>query len=423
MTAKIEWTVVGLLAIAGVVTYQELGEATEQEAEITALREEARAEREAPLFTPNEAREIVATSLSDNLPQSGHWRGNSALIDLNQDGELDLVSSIRRWDRSTPAEGIYVWLGDGEGGWTEATTGMRRDMSYGGSDVADIDGDGHLDIAFSGHDVTPHVFFGDSKGKWKTDSAGVDDLTVICSDVALGDVDDDGFIDMAIMGFYPQGGGLYVYRNDGNGHFNRTWTLLPEGKYGSEVKLIDLEDDGKLELVAATLTGVHVWRYDPETDMFDETSDGFVAPEIGGSELAVDAADLDGDGIKELLVAGMTYEGHPALSLFRWDGAEWVSWGEGLPDDEPYFDATFARIHSTGPLSIVAAGKAGINIIDMVAPGRFERLGRIAGTVGVINVAPGDVTGDGRDEIAFVGFGGVRVLELPDLGVRNGDSQ
>jgi hypothetical protein len=180
----------------------------------------------------------------------------------------------------------------------------------------------------------------------------------------------------------------------------------------------DLDGDGRPELLAATSAGPRVWkRADAGWQVWSE---GLPTPQVGGSDLGVAAADLDGDGSKELLVAGMAYVDHPPLRIFRRQEGGWVSWGSGLPDDEAYFDATFARLDPAGPPSIVLAGKFGVTIVTMSEPGVFRRAGRLPETGGVLNVCAGDVDGDGRDEIAAIGFRGVSVLSITDPGALRG---
>ncbi|MCB9898516.1 MAG: VCBS repeat-containing protein [Planctomycetes bacterium] len=363
---------------------------------------------DAPVFAPPPARPLLASvSLSEGLPVAGQWRGASVLADLDGDRDADLVTSIRRLDASTPGEGLSVFLNDGDGRWHAAVDGLRRDMGYGGSAVADVDGDGHADIAFSGHDVPPHVFLGDGNGRWRLERAGID-ARQMCSDVALGDVDRDGLVDLAVLGFHHDGGGLLLYAGVGGGTFVRLPDLLPPGVYGAQVAMPDLDGDGHPEIAATTSLGPKVFRFDGESLV--DMSAGLPEPEIGGSDLGLDARDLDGDGFSELLVTGMVYPGHDPLCIYRWDGSSWVRWGEGLPEDESFFDGRFAHVEGGDVDWIVLAGKAGIQLVRGTREGVFESVGRLAGTEGVFNVATGDVDGDGRDEVVFIGLGGVRVL-------------
>jgi len=372
-----------------------------------------------PKRTIAQAPPIPARSLSVGLPEAGHWRGKPALADLNHDGRLDLVASIRRWNRSTPGEGLWVWLNDGHAGWTASIGGLRRDLGYGGTEVADIDHDGNLDIAFSGHDVTPSVFLGDGKGSFAAAPCDLG-LTSMCSDVALGDLDGDGHQDLAALGFWPGEGGLWVYRGDGRGSFSRIAELLGPDHYGAQIQIVDLDGDQTPEIIAATDQGPRIWRRLGAGD-FEAWPVPLEQGDIFGANLAVAAADLDGDGIKELLAGGMLFEGHSPLRLWRFDGANWSDWGSGLPDDEPFFDVVFAKLQESGPPRIVAAGKAGISVIDVTREGVFRRRGRIPGTEGAVHLGAGDVTGDGRDEIVSVGFNGVHVLALDSLECLEGD--
>jgi hypothetical protein len=405
--AKHEWVLLAVLALAAATGYRTLDSRKGQCAQPAGVpAEESSLETVDPAAPP--AKEIRPRSLSEGLPQIGQWRGKPVLCDLNGDGDLDLVSSIRRWDRSTPGEGLHVWIGDGAGGWRSSIDGLRRDMSYGGADVADVDGDGRLDIAFSGHDVAPHVFLAREQGTWLTTAEGID-MEYICSDVALGDVTGDGLVDLAVLGFYPKEGGLFLFAGNGRGGFTRTDELMPPAHYGAQVDFQDLDGDGSAEILAVTDRGPLVWRRTEEAKW--ELMEALAVPEIGGSDLAAATFDFEGDGAQELLVAGMSYEGHPPLRLFRLVEGAWQPYGS-LPEGEAFFDAVFARLDPSGPPCIVAAGKFGVNVIAMVAPGEFERRCRIAGTEGVVNVCAGDVNGDGLDEIVCVGFDGVRVLDI-----------
>jgi hypothetical protein len=327
---------------------------------------------------PTPAPVLEVPSLSQGLPQEGNWRGNPAVADLNGDGHLDIVASIRRWDRDRPGEGLYVWLGDGAGRWTEALTGLDRHLGYGGAAIADVDGDGLQDIVFSTHDYAPRVYKGDGQGRWTELPQGFPGGETI-SDVAVGDF---------------------------------AGTVLDHHNFGAEVTVTDVEGDGTPEIAAVTEVGLKFWRYDTERG-FHEVWEADRAPRIGGTQVGLAFYDLDGDGLLEALVSGMAAEEHLPLVIYRLQGETWELWGEGLPADESFFDVAVANLGSNAAPVIVTAGNFGLNVIDMVEPGKFERRGRVAGTEGGMNVDTGDFDGDGLDEVLYIGFQGVRVLDVP----------
>lgn len=60
------------------------------------------------------APEIGFPKSSGDLPTGGTWREHPLLADFDGDGHLDLVATNREED------GLNIWRGDGQGGWTHA---------------------------------------------------------------------------------------------------------------------------------------------------------------------------------------------------------------------------------------------------------------------------------------------------------------
>ncbi len=370
---------------------------------------------------------LKAKELSAGLPTRGMWRGRPAFADFNGDGHLDLGVSIRRWSSGEPGEGLFVYIGDGQGNWELSVEGIRRDMGYGGASTADIDGNGTPDLAFSAHDTPPQTFLNQGDGTWKESSIGIFSEGV-CSDTALADFDSDGFMDLAVLGSFPEQGGLFLFRGNGGESWELIQEVLPVSEYGSSLEVADVNGDGNPELLAACSAGARAWTWGdgalvdlseglPTRDSYPDRTkgQGGFPGYIMGSDLVVEAADIDGDGVTELLVAGMFYTGHLPLRIYRFESDKWVPWGEDLPRGEAFFDARFAQLDGEGPLEIVLAGKHGISIISMVAPGKFERAGRLMNDTQVFNVGTGDVNGDAKEDIVFIGEGGVKVFDVSDI--------
>jgi hypothetical protein len=414
MKATLQTVLIGVLALAALWIYlPHLGSGAEEPGVPDADSESS----EANVIHVSEARtELSARQLSGGLPADpGVWRGKPVLADLDGDGDLDLVASVRKWLEEITGfreNGLFVWLGDGKGNWDLSIEGLPRDMGYGGSAVLDVNGDGHLDIAFSGHDIWPKVFLGDGKGKWTESSEGLfNEGTTI--DVALGDLDGDGDAELASLAFFAKGGGVKVFELNELGNWNMLAELMPEDVYGSQVKILDIDGpdgDGLPEVIATTELGPKVWSL--RDGEFVDRSAGLPQPDLGGTDMGLDALDLDGDGLAELLVSGAFYEGHLPVRLFRWDGEAWTQWGTGFAEDEAFFDAEFAELDGREGPEVVLGGKWGIRVYTMKEPGVFEELGRVEETHGVMHVTAGDVDKDGVDEIVYCGHHGIQVLDL-----------
>ncbi len=361
-------------------------------------------------------------ALGAGLPDKGEWRGKPLVADLNGDGRRDIAASIRRYDKMRIADGPHVFLGDGGKEWKPSDAGLAKDMGYGGLDAADVTGDGRLDLVYSGHDLAPRVFANFLEQEKANEWIAMDPVRgvegVSCSDVAFGDFDRDGHVDLAVMGFFPKTGGLYVMRNEGTGEFDEPTLLMPKSDYGAIVRFVDLDGDGGVELVAATSNGAKTWSF--RDGKWAEQSDGLPVTEgvgqISGIIRGIDARDIDGDGKAEIAVSCLPTEGHPPIRIFRREGEKWVNWGTGLPTGESFFDVVFARL-ATGATGLFLAGKHGAVVVQCQRDGTCQTLGAVEGTAGILNVGAGDVDGDGADDLLVVGQYGLKILAIENTAV------
>jgi hypothetical protein len=174
-------------------------------------------------ITPEEKARVAATyktdlaasdrlrflPLSQGLPQQGQWRQGFDVADINGDGKLDIVHGPQRKGGTRPA----IFLGDGKGTWRSwsAATYPAIPFDYGDAAVADFNGDKKPDLAIASHLRGITVLVGDGKGRFQPWTQGIEfapneQQTPIFSSRAIEPVDwnGDGRMDLLAWGEGPR---------------------------------------------------------------------------------------------------------------------------------------------------------------------------------------------------------------------------
>lgn len=314
-----------------------------------------------------------------------------------------------------------------------------------GFDLADLDGDGHLDIVFGparkGAPV-PNVYLGNGAGVWKRwADAGFPELAYDYGDAAVGDFDGDGHLDV-VFGIHLRG--LLALRQLPEGGFE-PWTggiqfdVPGQGGDASsfssrEVEILDWDGDGKVDIVAfgegpkgrskdregrpsmvGSSRGVVLYRNLGggrwEIGRLDSGKGTF------GSEMSV--ADLDGDGATDLALASRV-QGDARLAYLRQE--EGTVDGRALPAlrDGAFVEAIGTLPAEPGePTAIVVGHRVQVDGVWWTAleilhgPDWEERtvLRARQDRVGVSAIRTGDLDGDGNaDVVAGTGHGEIWVF-------------
>lgn len=143
---------------------------------------------------------------STGLPPTDTWN-SVTLGDVNMDGNIDLVAA-----QDMTGNGLHAWLNDGTSTWTQSSTGLPTVGMYYGVILADLVGDKYPDLLAAGFgDTGVQLWQGNGGSSWVevTSAVGLP-TTGKAIGVAAGDIDNDGYLDVAAVG---EGFGVHVWRN------------------------------------------------------------------------------------------------------------------------------------------------------------------------------------------------------------------
>jgi hypothetical protein len=231
------------------------------------------------------------TLASNGLPKGNIWKSHIAFGDVNGDGIPDLGAVSRL------ADGPWIWVSDGKGDWKPFADGLPREpFCGGGMAFADFNNDGKMDVAIADHCKGVFAFFGDGEGHWKSASSGLP--TIGAEDVAVGDFNHDGCVDMVSVAQGEEG--VRAFRGNCKGVWTETSDGLALTNWGNSVVLADINGDGNLDVAAAYAAGPRVWLGDGK-GKWKEASVGLPAPDVMGLYWGIAAGDLNGDGKLDLV--------------------------------------------------------------------------------------------------------------------------
>ncbi|MFH1409363.1 MAG: S8 family serine peptidase [Nanoarchaeota archaeon] len=222
----------------------------------------------------------------------GYVHSAPSLGDVDHDGYDELVLAYKLTDQ------MYVTVFNADGsevsGWPQEID-FFVDRYYFPS-IGDIDGDGLSEIVFASEDQGEIIVYhhdGSVMDGWPQEFGGTH------APAAIADIDDDGLREIFI-GSYDQN--FYAFRSDGT--LLEGWPKLVGEAVLSSPSIGDIDDDGDLEIIGGSRTKTFAWENDGsiipgwpiefDNPLTDSTSSGLLV-------------DITNDGRLELVTA--VYEG------------------------------------------------------------------------------------------------------------------
>lgn len=254
--------------------------------------------------------------------------------DFDRDGAMDVVFI-------SESDGEHqLFMGNGKGGFIDASDRLPAGSQGNGLAVGDLNGDGLPDIFIgSTNESTPQadmaaprsrslLFFNDAARPGHfIDASGthLPQREEHTEGVALADLDDDGDLDVVLASpTHPN----RLLLNDGQGRFtdasDRLELTVPMET--REVHVADLTGDGHLDIVFFNITSNNAaWDKDPQTRLLVNDGTGHFRDESAQrlpshtfSSWAGTVVDFDGDGHPDLLVGAIQVPGFVPLQLRAW---------------------------------------------------------------------------------------------------------
>jgi hypothetical protein len=310
--------------------------------------------------------------------------------DLNRDGALDLAVV----NEDSADVRVFLNRADGSGQFQPflrppAPVGRRASPS----EPADFDRDGRVDVCVANIDSdTVSILLGDGDGRFSR----AQHVTVGRAPRGIAVLDADGDGDVDIVNTNSGSGNLSLLRNDGAGRFAAPVFFDAGGQSEWALAAADMNDDGLLDLVVGDQAGRSVLVLLGNGDgSFTRTS----TTDVGGGVWMVATGDVDGDG-REDVVSANGRSNNAAVLLG--DGAGNLRRSQ-LLDVTPFvLSADLGDLDGDGRLEWLLASYDGtVTLLRNSAGGfRVEQVfpARTAGSCTVVF----DADGDGDMDLALI---------------------
>ncbi|MCO5171306.1 MAG: VCBS repeat-containing protein [Planctomycetes bacterium] len=245
------------------------------------------------------------------VTNNGCYTYKIAVGDVTGDGFPDIF--MANSGQGTPTRGQDILLvNDGRGGFTQAPAGWvpaRADDTIGVA-MLDVNGDGRLDVFKATFGTGHRLLVGDGTGRFtdQTDAYLPAGLRTPATAVAVGDFDGDGRLDIFVAnqgpytGNPPAGERNTLLLRSGARFVDASDRLPAHADSTFNVRAVDVDGDGALDLVCSTLRGPQRLYLNRGGRFVDATTNLPAVNQGSTSEsLGLAVADFDGDRAPDIL--------------------------------------------------------------------------------------------------------------------------
>ncbi len=360
---------------------------------------------------------------------------NARLVwaDVNNDGILDFLAmgqSSLIGNSST----LYVY-NTGSGTYLPAgSSGLTENLSQGDAVFGDYDRDGKIDLAVMGEDPVNSgtrflkIYRNIYSGFGNYFSSTIQLPGVSDGSLDWGDMDNDGDLDLLVVGLTGSGAVSRLYQNQGGSFLevlqpvNNSNSPLT-GVSGSDCEWGDYDNDGDLDilLIGKNLNNQPIVRIFKNLGNATFTNVNFLA--TGYFNGSASWGDFDNDGFLDILMAGATSGSTRETAIYKnVAGSGTFTLANNSITGIENGQAVWGDLNNDGFLDVALVGQDGPNaLINRIAAvfyslggtGSFSAANNIGTPVnGGAAIALGDYDGDRRLDILLSGSSGILLSTL-----------
>jgi len=285
-----------------------------------------------------------------NIATNARGGADVVVADMDADGDLDIVSA------SSGDDTIAWYENDGAANptWSSEDIATSANGAY-SVDVADMDGDGDLDIVSASDTDNTIAWYehdGTSDPSWS--AANIATNVDGARGLSVADMDGDG--DFDIVSAARDDDAIDWFENDGAA--DPTWTkanIATTADGALDAKVADMDGDGDMDIISASHLDDTIAWYENDGAADPTWTAANIATNADGA-VDLEAADMDGDGDMDI-IAGSRLD--DTVSWYENDGAADPTWTAVDIDTSGDWvrDVHIGDLDGDGDLDIVVASR------------------------------------------------------------------
>lgn len=287
--------------------------------------------------------------------------GAVCFTDFDADDDIDIFTFGQEYISATNSMADYTLIYTNDNlDFTENVLTTIPSISDGNLDWADYNNDGIMDMAvvgYSNSDGAPISRIYSYNGNFI--DSGVVLPGISRGSIDWGDYNNDGQMDLLIVGQDNTSTSITKLFENQDGVFIEVDLPTVTGVSFGDAAWVDYDNDGLLDFMVSGVTGVAPSTGDPVTQLYRNTGTGFelVFDTVftGVREGSIDWGDIDNDGDLDVLITGLTATSQNFTGLYLNDITGFTEASTGLPQLVDGF-AKFGDYDNDGDLDILISG-------------------------------------------------------------------